>query len=142
VNLSVEQALLSGPITPIEEELPPCMGNSATAPKGTKCTAGKAIAVISFDGTMHPCSMLPIGKGSVLEMSYAEAWKKTKEAVQEILLGMECVGCAYDKTCPKCPAMRLTGLYTGHCDPKICELTRRLVAAGVKKLKPVADNRE
>lgn len=139
VQLSVEQAQLSGPLTPMEEELPPCMGNSTTAPKGTKCTAGKAIAVVSFDGTMHPCVMLPIGSASVREMSYAQAWEKTKEATRGVLLGMECVGCAYDKTCPKCPAMRLTGLDTGHCNPDICELTRRLVAAGVKKLKLSAD---
>ena len=137
VNLSIEQAKLSGSLRPPEGELPPCMGTSTIAPKGTICNAGKAIAVISFDGIMHPCSMLPIGKASVKEMSYAEAWEKTKEVAQEILLGMECVGCAYDKTCTKCPAVRLTDLYSGHCDPKVCELTRRLVAAGVNKLKPI-----
>ena len=134
VNLSVEQAQLSRSLTPMEGELPPSMGTATTAPKGTKCTAGKAIAVVSFDGTMHPCSMLPIGKASVLEMSYSDAWEKTKEAARKVLLGMECVGCAYDKTCPKCPAIRLTGLHTGHCNPDVCELTKRLVAAGVKKL--------
>ena len=89
---------------------------------------------------MHPCTLLPIGKASVLEMSYAEAWEKTKEAAGEILLGRECVGCPYDSLCPKCPAMRLTGLYTGHCNPAVCELTRRLVAAGVKKLDTPAEN--
>ena len=135
VKLSVEQAQLLGSVTPFAGELPPCVGTATTAPKGTKCTAGRAIAVVSFDGTMHPCSMLPIGNASVLEMSYSEAWEKTKETVQEVLLGMECVGCAYDKTCTKCPAIRLTGLYTGHCNPDICELTKKLVAAGVKKLK-------
>lgn len=135
VRLATEQALLSRAVVPFDGELPICGGSCENAPKGTICTAGKSLVVVSWDGTMYPCAMLPIGKASVLEMSYAEAWEKTKEAAQGILLGMECVGCAYDKVCPKCPAMRLTGLYTGHCKPEVCEITRRLVAAGVRKLK-------
>ena len=77
-----------------------------------------------------------------MEMSYAEAWEKTKEAVSKMLLGMECVGCPYDKVCPKCPAIRLTGLHTGHCKPEVCELTRKLVAAGVKRLDMPQDSCE
>ena len=134
VELSIKQELLSRQVIPLDYDPPLCGGTCNQAPKGTTCTAGKAMAVVSWDGTMHPCALMPIGKASVLNMSYAEAWEKTKEAVQEVLLGMECVGCPYDKLCPKCPSMRLTGLYTGHCNPDVCEVTRRLVAAGVKKL--------
>jgi sulfatase maturation enzyme AslB (radical SAM superfamily) len=57
-----------------------------------------------------------------------------------MLLGMECVDCPYDKICSKCPAIRLTGLHTGHCDPNVCEVTKKLVAAGVKKLDDPAKN--
>ena len=83
---------------------------------------------------MYPCNCMPVGNVSLLEMSYAEAWEKNKQVTSEMLLGMECVGCPYDKVCPKCPTMRLTGLHTGHCKPEVCELTRRLVAEGIKKL--------
>ncbi|MBQ3504436.1 MAG: radical SAM protein [Oscillospiraceae bacterium] len=134
VTLSKERALLSGPLKPVSFSLPHCGGDCTLAPKGTICSAGKCAVSVSWDGTMNPCSMLPIGNVSVRGASYADAWERTKEAAEEILLGMECVGCPYDKLCPKCPAMRLTGLYTGHCNPKVCEVTRRLVAAGVKKL--------
>ena len=134
VRLSTERALLSGSVVPAECEPPPCGGSGKDAPKGLACNAGKTSAVVSWDGKMCLCTAIPVGKASVMEMSYADAWEKTKEAATEILLGMECVGCPYDKVCPKCPALRLTGLYTGHCDPKVCEVTRRLVAAGVKKL--------
>jgi len=89
---------------------------------------------------MNLCIALPVSKASVLEMSYAEAWVKTKEAAGEILLGRECVGCPYDNLCPKCPAMRLTDLKNGHCNPAVCELTRKLVAAGVKKLDAPVEN--
>lgn len=134
IRLSIEQAELHGPLKPFDGELPPCGGSCTEAPKGTSCTAGQAIAVVSWDGTMHPCTMLPIGTASVKEMPYADAWEKTQQAAQGILLGMECVDCRYSKVCPKCPAMRLTGLYTGHCNPDVCEVTRKLVEVGVRKL--------
>lgn len=133
VALSTQKAMMTRQLTPIGC-VPPCGGSCAEAPKGLACNAGKTSAVVSWDGSMNLCIALPVSKASVLEMSYAEAWEKTKEAAGEILLGRECVGCPYDNLCPKCPAMRLTGLNTGHCNPKVCEVTRRLVAAGVKKL--------
>ena len=133
VELSIEQATLSGKLTPTEN-YPEPGGPGTESSKGMVCSAGKCAVSISWNGSMHPCTMLPIGNASVLEMSYAEAWEKTKEAAGEVLQGAECVGCPYDNLCPKCPAMRLTGLYTGHCNPKVCEVTRKLVAAGVKKL--------
>ena len=73
-------------------------------------------------------------------MSYAEAWKETNALARNVLLGMECVGCPYDSVCPKCPVKRLTSLHSGHCDPNMCELTRKLVAAGVKKLDTPAES--
>lgn len=133
VRLSTERALLSGPLIPAKCALPPCGGPCTEAPKGLTCNAGKASAVVSWDGRMCLCTAIPVSRASVIEMPYGEAWKRTKESATEILLGVECVGCPYDKLCPKCPAMRLTDLYAGHCAPKVCEVTRRLVAAGVKK---------
>lgn len=134
VELSIERALLSDSLEESKCVPPACGGECKEAPQGLACNAGKTSAVVSWDGRMCLCTGIPVSKASVLEMSYAEAWEKTKEAATEILLGMECVGCAYDKVCPKCPALRLTGLKTGHCNPSVCELTRKLVAAGVKKL--------
>lgn len=134
VALWKERTLLTGALHAPACALPACGGTCTQAPKGLICSAGKAAAVVSWDGRMCPCTAIPVSKASVLEMSYADAWEKTKEVAGEILLGMECVGCPYDSLCPKCPAMRLTGLYTGHCDPKVCEVTTKLVEAGVKKL--------
>lgn len=133
VELSKEQALLNGPLIPIEN--PPVPGGSCKiAPKGLKCNAGSCLTMVSWDGTMHPCTMLPVGKTSLLDMSYAEAWQATRKVVSEMLFGAECVGCPYDKLCPRCPTYRLTGVDTGHCNPMICEVTQKLVAAGVKKV--------
>lgn len=134
VELSVKGVSLSGSLTPPESVLPSCGGSCPEAPRGLICNAGKTSVVVSWDGRMQLCTAIPVSKASVLEMPYAEAWEKTKEAAEEILLGMECVGCPYDNLCPKCPAMRLSGFYTGHCNPAVCDLTRCLVAAGVKRL--------
>jgi radical SAM protein with 4Fe4S-binding SPASM domain len=140
VDLSIAQhELLKGPAVPVEFPPEP-QGNCTVAPKGLTCSAGASAAVVSWDGRMYPCAMLPTGNISLLEMSYAEAWEKTKHSVSEMLLGMECVDCPYDKICSKCPAIRLTGLHTGHCDPNVCEVTKKLVAAGVKKLDDPAKN--
>lgn len=133
VNLSQKRALLSGPLTPVDKT--PEIGGSCTeAPVGLSCNAGCCSYSVSWDGKMHPCTALATDGVSLLEMPYAEAWERTKKAVSEMLLGMECVDCPYDKTCPKCPAIRLLDFHSGHCNPAVCELTRKLVAAGVKKL--------
>lgn len=110
-------------------------GKEAVPPKGLKCSAGNCLASVTWDGKMYPCTTIIEGDASLLELSYAEAWEKVKAVASDILYGSECVGCPYDKTCPKCPAMRLTGLHTGHCNPDVCEMTRRMVAEGIMKLK-------
>lgn len=133
LELAKARSVLSKPLTPCE--CTPEPGGKATeAPQGLTCSAGSCTAIVNWEGKMYPCTVIPAEDASLLEMSYAEAWEKTKETVSKMLLGMECVGCPYDKACPKCPAIRLTGLHTGHCKPEVCELTRKLVAAGVKKL--------
>lgn len=103
--------------------------------KGTKCTAGNCLAFISWEGKMYPCTnLIGLGGISLLDMPYDEAWKRTVELASQIVQPTECEGCAYDKACPKCIVHRTADLYSGHCNPDVCELTKRLVAAGVKKL--------
>lgn len=138
VSLSIQRAELSHTLDPVECTPEPC-GPMCKAPaKGLTCNAGNCLATVTWEGKMYPCFNAMIGDGvSLLEMSYAEAWEKTKQAASEVVYGAECVGCAYDKTCPKCPSFRLNDLYSGHCNPIVCDMTRKLVAAGVKKLKPI-----
>lgn len=137
IHLSVQRAELMGTLSPCKNPPMTC-GNMCEPPaKGLTCNAGNCLANITWDGKMYPCISAMVGGFSLLEMSYSEAWQKTVKAASEVVYGAECVGCAYDKTCAKCPAFRLKDLYSGHCNPAICELTRKLVAAGVKKLEPV-----
>lgn len=138
VSLSKQREELYKSLVPVENTPEPC-GPMCEAPAmGLTCKAGTCFASVTWDGRMYPCYNAMIGEGpSLLEMSYKDAWEKTVRAASEVVHGAECVGCPYDKTCPKCPSFRLKDLYSGHCNPSICELTRKLVAAGAKKLKPV-----
>lgn len=133
VKLSKERTSLDKELSPIDCTPEPC-GCGTEPPVGLTCKAGSCTAVVNWEGKMYPCTALPIDHASLLEMSYAEAWERIKRYVSEAVLGIECVGCPYDNVCPKCPAIRLKDLRSGHCNPAVCELTRKLVAAGVKKL--------
>lgn len=135
ISLYKQRAELHNTLIPAECTPMPC-GPMCTPPaKGMKCKAGTCFAAITWEGKMYPCYNAMIGEGpSLLEMSYADAWKKTVAAAAEVIHGAECVDCPYDKVCPKCPSFRLKDLYSGQCKPSICEMTRQLVAAGVKKL--------
>lgn len=135
VDLLVRRYELYGELTPAVTTPEPwgCMCEEPSI--GLSCNAGNCLATVTYDGKMYPCSNAIIGEGySLLEMSYAEAWEKTKAVAASVKQGAECVGCPYDKLCSTCPTFRLKDLHSGHCNPDMCELTRKLVAAGVKKL--------
>ena len=138
VDLSVRKMRLTCEPVPMDDA-PDYFGDGSRAPNfGLQCKAGNCFAAVTWDGRMYPCYNAMVGEGpSLLEMSYAEAWKKTVKAASEVPQGAECVGCPYDNTCPKCPSFRLKDLSGNHCDPNACELTRKLVVAGARKLVPV-----
>lgn len=139
VSLAREEALLKGKtLTPIDNPPNPC-GSCTELPGGMRCGAGKVGAFVSWDGIMHPCASLHEGTASLLEMSYAKAWEETKALADRVLWGAECVGCPYDNVCPQCPARRCNGVFSGHCNPEVCELAQRLVAAGVKSIDQAAE---
>lgn len=137
ISFSIQRAELYHALEPVENTPEPCGCMSEPPAKGLTCNAGNCLATVTWDGKMYPCLNAMLGGASLLKMSFAEAWEKTKQAASDVVYGSECVGCPYDKTCPKCPAFRLKDLHSGHCNPAICDMTRKLVAAGVKKLKPI-----
>ncbi len=135
VDLLIRRNELYGKVTPVDVTPEPwgCMCEEPGI--GLTCNAGNCLATVTYDGKMYPCGNALIGEGySLLEMSYAEAWEKTKAVADTVKQGIECIGCPYDKLCSTCPTFRLKDMYSGHCNPDMCELTRKLVAAGVKKL--------
>lgn len=140
-QLSISRAELYRELTPVLCTPAPCGPMTQPPHKGLTCSGGTCDASVMWDGIMYPCPNAMVGGGADLrKMSYAEAWKHTVAAAAEVLQGAECVGCPYDNVCPKCPSLRLTDLKNGHCNPAVCELTHKLVAAGVKKLDTPVEN--
>lgn len=118
-----------------EGNLPPVGGNMKPTGPIARCSAGRISFVITHDGNMIPCTAMyhlrvPVHNADGFEM----AWEQIRKASSEYLIPIECEGCAYRKACLSCPILRGGKVGNGHCDPAVCEMTRRLVAAGVKKL--------
>lgn len=134
IDLACQREALNRPLIPMEQTPQPFGPCSVIPEAGLTCSAGTCLAYMTWDGKMYPCANAMVGGASLLDMSYLDAWKITVEAASKVQQGVECVGCPYDKACPRCPSMRLTDLHSGHCNTAICDLTRRMVAAGVKKL--------
>ena len=134
LSLSKQRAELYKELVPVENTPEPLGSMKEAPPKGLTCNGGNCLAAITWEGKMHPCLNAMVGGFDVLQLGYAEAWRRTVEAAAQVEQAIECEGCAYTKVCPKCPAFRLQDFHSGHCNPAVCELTRKLVAAGVKKL--------
>lgn len=134
VSLSVQRARMRKELIPAMCTPEPGGPMTEKPAKGLTCNAGNCLAAVSWEGKMHPCLNAMIGGADVLELGYAEAWRRTVEAAAQVEHAIECVGCAYNKVCPKCPANRYQDFHSGHCNPAVCSITRKLVEAGVKKL--------
>ena len=126
---------LTNELIPVLDTPDPFGSVCCSIEKGFECNAGNCLASVTWDGKMYACLNAMVGGASLLEMSYADAWTKTSRSASEVLRPVECVGCAYDKICPKCLSSRVRDLQSGHCNPAVCRLTRRLVSAGIKKIK-------
>ncbi len=133
VEFSVRRQELYRSVVPAEQVPEPFGPMDQEPGRGLTCSAGNALACVTWEGVMHPCINAMIGGTSLLEKTYAEAWEQVKAEADSVVQGVECKGCAYEKLCPKCPAMRLTSLHSGRCNTAVCAIAKRLAAAGVYK---------
>jgi len=83
---------------------------------------------------MRPCNTFPCEAQSVLDIGFAEAWKRTNELANNYLRPAECEGCAYQGKCKHCAAEHASGAEIGHASPAICAWAQRMVAEGLLKL--------
>ena len=117
------------------DTLPSAGGNLQESPKGIQCSAGRNTFMITHNGYMQPCiSMYHLRAAVSTADEFDHAWNTMLSVADNYLMPVECEGCAYRAVCLSCPLARCGKVGNGHCDPNVCELTRRLVAAGVKKL--------
>ncbi len=73
-----------------------------------RCQAGRASWWITWDGWMTPCGMMPEPKADVTERGFAEAWRHTVEATQDLRLSGLCESCESKELCHCCASMAVT----------------------------------
>ena len=108
----------------------PDQNHTETKQYGLVCGAGRSAFTIKYDGNMCPCSSLDELTVHPLETGFLSAWKLLNEKVSQYPLPVECGGCIYFDRCLRCIAMHKNAPEEGHCDPRICERTRKLICAG------------
>lgn len=92
----------------------------------SSCMAGRGAFWISWDGKMYPCGMLPAFARDIRQESFADAWRNTHLAAQDMRVPAQCTVCAYQKICPTCAAVSMS--VTGATDGLPEELCRRTKA--------------
>lgn len=115
---------------PVESVELPDENHEGTKQYGLQCGAGRSSFGIKYDGCMCPC--LSLGEISInaLEIGFELAWKQINAIANSFPLPMECGNCVYRDRCLPCIAMHKNAPVEGHCDPRICERTKKFMAAG------------
>lgn len=98
---------------------------------GIQCSAGTCRAAIDWRGDLYSCYVLPLPKFNVLKLGFDKAWELMGEEIAKVRRPIECVGCAYEKVCNKCPAIRYDGLFSGHCNRNCCDSTIEQCRLGI-----------
>ena len=115
------------------EELPD-VGGADGAAFGVRCGAGMSCFAVDWRGGMKPCNCFPTAPQQVLDMGFAEAWRRTHDTAVHFPRPMECEGCQYYGVCKHCVAEHAAGAPCGHANPNICAFGQRMVAEGLLKL--------
>lgn len=102
---------------------------------GLQCGGGRSSFVIKYDGSMSPCPSLYEINSNPLVIGFNEAWKQINQMADNYPVPEECDECAYHDYCLLCPAVHRNANRIGHCDPKICERTKRLIREGFIKMR-------
>lgn len=98
---------------------------------GLECGAGRSAFTIMYDGSMCPCSSLDEMIVKPLDIGFKKAWNQLNDLANAYPLPQECNGCVLYDRCLHCAAMHKNAPLTGHCDPRICERTKKLIHAGL-----------
>lgn len=115
---------------------PPKAGGKANAAaRGLKCNAGMCLAYVNFRGFMQPCISLPWESVSVVERGFRAAWEVVNACCLQVQLPAKCDGCAYEKQCSPCPAVRCLPDDVTQCRIEQCRFMERKCAEGLLRVK-------
>ena len=117
-------------LTPIDPCELPDESHKGVKQFGLLCGAGRSSFGIRYDGNLCPCLSLGDICVDIPPNGFMTAWKQINSIVKNYPLPEECGMCIYKDRCLPCIAMHMNAPYKGHCDPRICERTKKLMAAG------------
>ena len=109
----------------------PDINQSENSIYGLRCGAGRSGFSITYDGNMCPCFSLHFLKAKPLEIGFQKAWGQVNSMANNYLIPSECTTCVYRDVCITCPAVHISAPVSGHCDPRICERTKKMIKAGI-----------
>lgn len=121
------------PFTIDPAELPE-PSSSSVCHQGLRCGAGRSAFLIKHDGTMAPCLSLHDITSYPLVVGFRQAWREINNIANSYLRPAECDDCYYYSVCLKCVSLHKNAPEKGHCDPRICDRTKKMIAAGVLPL--------
>ncbi len=119
------------PVDPVE--LPP-ENDKGNQTCGLQCGGGTSAFTIQYNGKMAPCPSLYEVTTEPLRDGFLTAWHQLNDLVREYPMPAECTECVYHDCCISCPAIHNNAHNPGHCDPHICERTKRLIQEGFIQL--------
>ena len=134
VNLHKLQLQLAGFEIPSECEvvLHAPQGGNVEPPKGLRCGGGCSCFSVTWRGEMIPCNGFEEIKKSLLQNSFAVAWKYVRQFATNFPLPRECEDCQYREAARTCAAVHKAEC--GHADPLQCEWCMAMVKAGLADL--------
>lgn len=97
---------------------------------GLPCGAGRSFFNVNWRGEIKGCENLNSLQVSALDYPFKVAWEQVHADAVAFPLPEECGDCAYDPVCFSCIAYRSNGAERGHCNPKVCERTKRMIREG------------
>lgn len=115
------------PIDPIEL---PEENHNGNLQFGLRCGGGRSGFNIQYDGKMTPCASLCELYTDPSVQGFSSAWHQLNKLVSNYPFPSECVDCPYYDYCIHCPKIHNNAQNPGHCDPRICERTKRLIQEG------------
>lgn len=120
------------PIDPVEL---PDENRQGKAAYGLQCGGGRSSFAIQYNGKMSPCPSLGEVTTEPLREGFLSAWHRLNDLVSHYPIPEECGECAYHDYCLNCAAIHNNAHNPGHCDPRVCERTKRLIREGFMKLR-------
>lgn len=92
-----------------------------------RCRAGSCTFWVTWDGRMLPCGMMEVPACSVLDLGFAEAWKRTHASRESIFMPPKCTSCDKRFACDVCAASAYTetGSFAGDAPEYLCRLTEK-----------------